>query len=132
MIPENLLYTEEHEWLRVEDGAAVVGITDHAQEALGDITFVELPGVEAEVAKGDEVCVIESAKAAASVYAPVAGKILEVNNAIEDNPELVNSDPYGAGWIYKIRLLDEAELGSLMNAERYTEFEANADNAGGH
>lgn len=119
MAPENLVYTKDHEWVRIEGGVATVGITDHAQEALGDLTFVELPEVGAELAKGDEACAIESSKAAASVYAPVSGKIVEVNGDLEADPGLVNSDCYGQGWFYKIELADAAEADALMSPQDY-------------
>ena len=123
MIPKELLYTDQHEWVKVDGNIATVGITDHAQNALGDLTFVELPPAGNEYAKGDEVSPIESCKAAASIYAPAGGKIVEGNSAVEDDPALLNSDCYGAGWIYKIELSNPDELQGLMNAEQYTEFE---------
>lgn len=122
MVPQDLLYTNEHEWSKVENGVATVGISDHAQESLSDIVFVELPAVGKTVSKGDEVVVVESAKAAASVYAPAAGKVTEVNEALQSDPAIVNQDCYGQGWMYKLELNDEGELGDLMNAEAYEEF----------
>ncbi len=122
MVPDDLKYTEQHEWVRVEGGVATVGITDHAQEALGDVTFVELPPEGAEFAAGDEACAIESAKAAASIYAPVGGKVAAVNPAVEDDPALVNSDPYGAGWVYKLELADASQLDALMDPAAYETF----------
>ncbi len=122
MIPTDLLYTDQHEWVKLEDGIATVGITDHAQNALGDITFVELPDEGANLAKGDEACAIESAKAAASIYAPGAGTIAAANAALADDPSAINSAPYGAGWVYKIALDDAAELDGLMNAEQYEAY----------
>lgn len=122
MQPKDLRYTEQHEWVRVEGSAGTVGITEHAQSALGDITFVELPPEGKQVAQGDEACAIESAKAAASIYAPAAGKIIEGNAALEDDPSAVNSDCYGAGWIYKLELSDPGEVESLMDAEAYDKF----------
>ena len=122
MVPTELLYTDQHEWVRLEGGVGTVGITDHAQEALGDITFVELPAPGDEMAKGDEACAVESSKAAASVYAPADGKIAEVNMALEDKPEKINSDPYGEGWIYKIEIADKSALEGLMSAEAYETF----------
>jgi len=119
MAPENLVYTKDHEWLRVEGGVGTVGITDHAQQALGDLTFVELPEVGTQLAQGDEACAIESSKAAASVYAPVGGKVVEVNGDLEDDPGLVNSDCYDKGWFYKIELADAAEADALMTPEAY-------------
>ncbi len=122
MIPEELLFTNQHEWVRVEGGIATVGISDFAQNALGDITFVEMPATGRTIAKGDEACAIESAKAAASIYAPVSGTVAEVNAEIEDDPGLINADPYTQGWICKIELSDTTELDSLMNAAKYEEF----------
>ncbi len=120
--PTDLRYTTQHEWVRLDGGVATVGITDHAQSALGDITFVELPPAGDQFAKGAEVCAIESAKAAASIYAPGAGTVTEVNEALEDDPGAVNSDCYGDGWIYRIELADAAELDALMDAAAYEEF----------
>ena len=119
MAPENLVYTKDHEWVRIEGGAATVGITDHAQEALGDLTFVELPEVGAEVSQGEEACALESCKAAASIYAPASGTIVEVNAALEEDPGRVNADCYGAGWIYRLQLRKPDELAKLMSAEQY-------------
>jgi glycine cleavage system H protein len=122
MIPEELFYTDQHEWARAEGEIATVGISDYAQDALGDVTFVELPTVGQDLAKGDEACAIESAKAAVSVYAPLSGKVTEVNSELEDDPGLINSEPYAQGWIYKIELADPGELDSMMNAAKYEEF----------
>lgn len=122
MIPKDLLYTEEHEWVRVEGGTATVGITHHAQDMLGDVTFVELPAVGMAVDRGGEVCAVESAKAAASVYAPTDGKIIAVNQAVEDDPGLVNAEPYGEGWVYQMEMSDPAQTGRLLNAAQYSEF----------
>jgi glycine cleavage system H protein len=122
MIAEELLYTDQHEWARIEGEIATVGISDYAQDALGDVTFVELPAVGANFAKGDEACAIESAKAAASIYAPLGGKVTEVNSQLEDDPGLINSEPYAQGWMYKIELTDPGEADSLMTAAKYEEF----------
>jgi len=119
--PNDLRYTEEHEWVRLEGDVGTVGITDHAQEALGDIVFVELPEVGCEVSRGGEVCAIESSKAASDIYAPAGGTVVEVNQAVADNPALVNEDPYGKGWIYKIRLANPKELDGLMDAKAYAD-----------
>jgi glycine cleavage system H protein len=127
MAPKDLLYTDQHEWIKVAGGTATVGITDHAQKALGDITFVELPQVGRQVTKGQEACAIESCKAAASIYVPASGKVTEVNSALEKDPGLVNSDCYAAGWIFKIALKDERELSSLMSGEQYEGFLAEAE-----
>ena len=122
MISEELFYTDQHEWARVEGNTATVGISDYAQDALGDVTFVELPTIGANLAKGDEACAIESAKAAVSVYAPLGGTVTEVNSQLEDDPGLINSEPYAQGWIYKIEPADPDQVGSLMNAAKYEEF----------
>jgi len=112
-------YTEDHEWIKVENGVGTVGITDHAQEQLGDVVFVELPEIGQTVAKGDQSGVVESVKAASEIYAPVAGEIVEVNAALVDAPQTVNGDPTGAGWFYRIRLSDPAELDGLMDEAAY-------------
>jgi glycine cleavage system H protein len=112
-------YTEDHEWIKVENGIGTVGITDHAQEQLGDVVFVELPEIGQTVAKGDQSGVVESVKAASEIYAPVAGEIVEVNAALVDAPQTVNGDPTGAGWFYRIRLSDPAELDGLMDEAAY-------------
>ncbi|WP_110665096.1 glycine cleavage system protein GcvH [Salinicola halophilus] len=124
-IPSKLLYTDSHEWvLDHGDGSVTVGITDHAQQALGDVVFVELPEAGREVDAGDEFGVIESVKAASDLYAPLGGEIIEVNEALEDAPETVNDSPYSDGWILKLKLSDQAELESLMDAEAYAELVA--------
>ncbi len=118
-LPENLLYTDQHEWVRVEGDVGTVGITEFAQDQLGDLTFVELPEIDAEISKGDEAVAIESCKAAASVYAPADGTIQTVNGALEDNPGLVNSDPYNAGWIFQFEIAEVSQLEELMDVEAY-------------
>lgn len=118
-IPEELKYTKDHEWLRVEDGEAVVGITDHAQETLGDITFIELPTIGDTVSQGDSFGVVESVKAASDLYLPIGGEILAVNDALEDDPSIVNQDCYGEGWIARIRIETPAELESLLTPADY-------------
>ena len=119
-IPANLRYAESHEWvLDNGDGSVTIGITDHAQEALGDVVFVELPEVGKTLAVGDEFGVIESVKAASDLYAPIAGEIIAVNEALEDAPETVNEAPYADGWIMKVRLDDAAALDALMDADAY-------------
>lgn len=118
-VPSELKYTESHEWLRVEDDALVtVGITDHAQELLGDLVFVELPETDAEFSAGDECCVVESVKAASDVYMPISGEIVEVNEALADEPEIINNSPYDNGWLFKIKPSGD-ELDELMDAEAY-------------
>ena len=115
-------YTEEHEWLRVEGDLVVVGITDHASEQLGDVVFVELPEPGTEVAKDDEVAVIESVKAASDILAPVDGEIVEVNEAIVDEPGKVNEDPMGDAWFFKMKLADMSVIDSYMDEAAYKEF----------
>jgi len=122
MVPEDLRYTEQHEWIRIEGDLGTVGITDHAQNALSDITFVELPLPGTQLARGDEACAMESCKAAASVYAPVSGKITQSNPVLENDPGLVNRDCYESGWIYKLELSDRSELEGLMTAQQYEKF----------
>ena len=120
-IPNELRYTQTHEWVRVEeDGSAVVGITDHAQSALGELVFVDLPDLLQVVHAGDEVCVIESVKAASDVYSPISGKIISVNEELEEAPNLVNSDPYGDGWLFKIHPMDTEEFSELLDADGYS------------
>lgn len=115
----NCRYADSHEWVNVEGNVATVGISNHAQGLLGDLVYVELPELDAEVSRGDDAGVVESVKAASDVYAPVSGKIIEVNEDLEDNPELVNSSPYESGWLYRIELQDAGEVNSLMSAEEY-------------
>lgn len=119
-IPAELKYATSHEWVRNEgDGIVTVGITEHAQELLGDMVFVELPEVGESVSTGDDVAVAESVKAASDIYAPISGEVVEVNEELEDSPELVNSDAFGDGWMFKIKLEDESELANLLDAEGY-------------
>jgi glycine cleavage system H protein len=121
-VPEELKYATTHEWSHVdEDGVVTVGITDHAQDLLGDIVFVEVPEVGTQVAAADEVGVIESVKAASDIYSPVAGEIIEVNELLQESPEIVNSDPYGDGWFFKIKMADDSDLEKLLTADEYTE-----------
>ena len=122
MVEEKLLYTNEHEWARIEGDIATVGITDHAQEMLGELVFVELPPVGKQVKQKDELAVVESSKAASDVYAPVTGEVTEVNSELESNPELVNDDCYGKGWLCKLRVTDAASTKNLMNAKQYAEY----------
>ncbi|MCC6374814.1 MAG: glycine cleavage system protein GcvH [Moraxellaceae bacterium] len=119
--PIELKYATSHEWVRLEGDIAIVGITDHAQEALGDLVFVELPDLGDTVNAGDEAGVVESVKAASDIYAPVSGEVIELNPALEDTPELINTDPYGEGWMYKIRVSDMTELDDLLSADEYDE-----------
>ncbi|MCP3908939.1 MAG: glycine cleavage system protein GcvH [Oceanicoccus sp.] len=118
--PSELKYASSHEWARLEDdGTVTVGISDHAQEALGDVVFVENPDVGASLAAGDEAGVVESVKAASDIYAPIAGEVVAVNEVLEEEPETVNSDPYHDGWFYKIKPSDTTELENLLSAEDY-------------
>ncbi|WP_462386705.1 glycine cleavage system protein GcvH [Acidovorax sp. Q11] len=120
-------FSKEHEWINTADtAAAVVGITVHAQDALGDVVFVDLPEVGASFSQGDVAGVVESVKAAADVYMPVTGEIVEVNEALRADPSLANSDPLGAGWFFKVKLADVAQLDALMDETAYTAFAANA------
>ena len=119
-IPAELRYVKSHEWIRLEDdGSVTIGVTDHAQEALGDVVFVELPEVGAELGADDEAGVVESVKAASDIYAPISGEVLAINEALEETPELVNSDPYNDGWFFRMKPSDEAELDELMDADAY-------------
>ncbi|MDX1803468.1 MAG: glycine cleavage system protein GcvH [Alcanivorax sp.] len=118
-LPAELRYVSSHEWAKVEDGVATVGITDHAQDAMGDLVYVELPEIGQVVAAGDEAGVVESVKAASDIYAPVSGEIVAINDALEDEPELVNNVPYEGGWLFKIKLSDDGELDNLLTADQY-------------
>jgi glycine cleavage system H protein len=120
----SLYFTKEHEWIRVEGDTATVGISDHAQGALGDIVFAEVPEAGRTLAKGQEAAVVESVKAASDVYAPVAGEVIEGNSAVADDPSLINTDPEGEGWFFKLRLADEGELDGLMDEGAYREWVA--------
>ena len=119
-------YTEDHEWLKIEGTTATVGITVHAQDALGDVVFVDLPAVGTTFAQKDTAGVVESVKAAADVYMPVSGEVVEVNEALREDPSLANSDPLGAGWFFKVKLSDVSQLDALMDETKYTAFSANA------
>ena len=121
-VPRELRYTKTHEWVRLDGNIVTVGVTDFAQEQLSDLTYVELPDVDDEVAAADEIGVVESVKAASDVYAPVAGVIVEVNRDVQETPEIVNSDPYGAGWLFKIRASDPDDVDSLLDADQYEEL----------
>ncbi len=119
-------YTEDHEWLKIEGDVATVGITVHAQDALGDVVFVDLPEVGALFAQKETAGVVESVKAAADVYMPVAGEVLEVNETLRADPSLANSDPLGAGWFFKVKMSDASQLDALMDDTTYSAFSANA------
>jgi glycine cleavage system H protein len=118
----SLYFTKEHEWVRVEGDVATVGISDHAQEALGDIVFAEVPDEGRAVSKGDDCAVVESVKAASDVYAPVSGDVVEGNSALADDPALINRDPEGEGWFFKLKLSDPSELDGLMDEAAYREW----------
>ena len=126
-IPAELRYAQSHEWARLEaDGSVTVGISDHAQEALGDVVFIELPELGKTLAAGQEAGVVESVKAAADVYMPVDGEIVEVNEALRDDPSLANSDPLASGWFFKVKLSNPAQLDGLMDETTYSDFTKNA------
>jgi len=120
-VPTNLRYTEDHEWIKLEDGKAVIGITEFAQSELGDIVFVELPAVGDEIAAGDSFGSVESVKTVSELYLPIAGKVLEVNEALEDAPELVNESPYEQAWMVVIEPANEADVEQLLTADQYKE-----------
>jgi glycine cleavage system H protein len=122
-VPEALLYTKDHEWIQLhDDGSATVGITDYAQESLGDITFVEFPEIGESFASGDTFGVVESVKAASDLFMPIDAEVLEVNEDVDSEPELLNQDPYEKGWLLKIKLTDPSQLNSLLKAAAYSEL----------
>jgi len=123
-IPRGLKYSKEHEWVITEESIATVGITDHAQEQLGEIVYVELPAVGDKVSKDDPFGVVESVKAVSDIYAPISGTVTEINQELVESPEMVNEDPYGDGWLIKIRIADLVELDDLMDGEEYQEMVA--------
>lgn len=122
MVVEGLFYTKEHEWVKIEGETAIMGITDYAQEQLGEITFVELPTTDKEFELHDELAVVESSKAASDIYSPAAGKVIEVNAALESEPELINQDCYNSGWICKLAITDRKSAEDLMDAKQYEEY----------
>jgi glycine cleavage system H protein len=122
MVLEDFYYTKEHEWVQVDGETGTIGITDHAQKQLGDIVFVEVPEVDTELEKGDEAVSIESVKAVADVFTPVSGTVIEINEELEDEPEMVNKDAQGAGWLFKLRLSDKSELDELMDPAAYEKY----------
>ena len=126
-VPSELKFLSSHEWVLIEDGVATVGVTDHAQELLGDLVYIELPEEGSSVAAGDSVGVIESVKAASDTYAPVSGEVIEVNEELENAPDKINDDPYGDGWMYKVSMEDPEEVGDLLDAEAYSEAIADED-----
>ena len=120
--PSDLKFLDSHEWIRVDDNTVIVGISDHAQNELGEVVFVELPAIGDEFVSGDEAAVVESVKAASEVYTPISGEVIEVNDTLEENPELVNTSPYEEGWFFKLEVSDEnlGSIDSLMTAEEYS------------
>ncbi len=126
--PENLKYTKEHEWVqKTENGLFRIGVTEYAAGSMGDVTFVELPELDDELEEGDTPCVIETVKSSEDVFAPVSGTVAAVNEALEDTPELVNSDCYGDGWLFEVKSEDESEFDKLMDAKEYTEYVESLD-----
>ncbi len=119
VFPDDLRYTKTHEWVKVNGNTATVGITEYAQSEISDVVYVELPEVGKEVKKGNQISVVESVKAAFDIYAPLSGKVVEVNVSLEDDPSIVNSDPYGNGWMYKLELSDLSEINELLDSEGY-------------
>ena len=118
-VRDNLKYTETHEWLKIKDKDAIVGITDHAQSELTDIVFVELPQIGKKLKKGDELCTVESVKSVSEIYAPISGKIIKVNNQLDDSPEKINSSPYDDGWLVEIEIENKSEIVKLLDANSY-------------
>ena len=122
MVPENLRYTKDHEWIRVEGETGIIGITDHAQEELGDIVYVELPKPGAKLEQSSSFGSVESVKAVSDIYCPVSGEVAEANQALAESPEKVNDDPYGDGWLIKLKLTNASQVDQLMTAAQYTEY----------
>ncbi len=121
-IRDGLKYTDTHEWIKLKEDIAIIGITDHAQSELTDIVFVELPAIGKEIKKGDELCVVESVKSVSEIYSPASGKVLKVNNKLEDNPEIINNDPYEAGWLVEIKITNNNEIKDLLDPTEYKEL----------
>lgn len=119
MFPENLKYTRDHEWAKIEDATATIGITQHAEESLGDIVFIELPAVGRELKQAEEFGVVESVKSVSSLYAPISGTVLEINEKVKEKPELINQAPYNAGWLIKIKISDADETANLLSSADY-------------
>lgn len=122
MTPDDLLYSKDHEWTRVENGTAVIGITDYAQDALGDVVYVDIPEVDAEVIANDVVGEIESVKSTSELHTPISGTIVEINQKAIDMPEIINTDPYGEGWLFKVEISDKTETEDLMSAQDYDKY----------
>ena len=122
-VPENCKFLSSHEWVRLEDdGTATVGISDHAQDQLGDIVFIEVPEIGTELNQGDEAALVESVKAASEIYSPLSGKVIKINNLIEDSPEIINTSPYDEGWFFKIEIADDSETENLLSSDQYAEI----------
>lgn len=122
MVPKDLMFTKEHEWVRIEDGIATSGITEYAQGELGDVVFVELPPIGDDVAQFESIGTIEAVKSVSDSFAPLSGEIVEINELLEETPEIVNKDPYGKGWLTKIKISDKKELENLLTPEKYQEL----------
>ncbi|MCK4332037.1 MAG: glycine cleavage system protein GcvH [Thermoplasmatales archaeon] len=118
-VRDGLKYTGSHEWLKVQEDTAIIGITDHAQAELTDIVFVELPEVGKEIKKGEELCVVESVKSVSEIYSPISGKVVDVNKKLDDSPEIINESPYDDGWLVELEIKDKSELDGLLDAESY-------------
>ena len=118
-IPDNLIYSRDHEWIKINTNECIIGITEYAQEELGDIVFMELPDIGLKVSKGESIAIIEAVKTVADLFAPISGKIIEINENLVDNPELINTDPYGEGWIVKIKSDKEINVSDYFNADQY-------------
>ena len=121
-VREDLRYTEAHEWLKIQNNIAIIGITDHAQNELTDIVFVELPEIGKELKKGEELCVIESVKSVSEIYSPISGKVVDVNKKLDDSPEIVNESPYDDGWLVKLEIKDRSEIDSLLDVKLYKQI----------
>ncbi len=121
-IPRALKYSKEHEWVAIEDSVATIGITDHAQDQLGEIVYIELPAVGDKVSKDDPFGVVESVKAVSDIYAPISGTVVEINDDLPESPEVVNDDPYGDGWLIKVEMSDDGEVSDLMDGEEYEQM----------
>lgn len=121
-VREDLRYTEAHEWLKIQNNIAIIGITDHAQAELTDIVFVELPEIGKEVKKGEELCVVESVKSVSEIYSPISGKVVDVNKKLDDSPEVINESPYDDGWLVKLEIEDKSEIDSLLDTKLYKQI----------
>lgn len=121
-VREDLRYTEAHEWLKIQNNIAIIGITDHAQAELTDIVFVELPEIGKEFKKGEELCVVESVKSVSEIYSPISGKVVDVNKKLDDSPEIVNESPYDDGWLVKLEIKDKSEIDSLLDVKLYKQI----------